>query len=160
MAALAEDHLWSGTGMSGQISGLDGMVAAGNTITFAGNTITNAQVWSLMEALNDNKLPRMGRLFVASKLMSRLLTDDMVQTWPNQRELYKVPLIDSSRPAEEATTGRLWLLSGQNLRVGFYGNETEVAVHMVPQSSIRKVGFLRAWDFVVTRDSAIRVMKV
>ena len=42
----------------------------------------------------------------------------------------------------------------------FYGSETEVVVHRDPINNVRKVGYLRMWDFAVARSEAIRVLKV
>ena len=93
MAGNVEQQLWSGSGMSGQVAGLEGMIATGNTTTFAG-ALTADISWSLMESLNEAKIRRAGRVYVASKLMSREISGTVYQP---ERMIHQVPLVDSTR---------------------------------------------------------------
>ena len=171
MAANAEDQIWAGTGANGQVAGLELAIEAANTIDRE-TGLSSAKTWEAVAGLNDVKIRR-NRLWVASKQASAELTASSIlvigantglgrtdREYAGERILHGWPLVDSTRPDEDANSGRLWHLSPRDLRVGFYGSETEVAIHVDPATHERRIGYAKPWNVVLTRGlNTFRVIK-
>ena len=143
-----ETQLWTGTGMDGQVMGLEARLTADRQITYPRGAWTRDYAWALMDAFNGNLLDRMGRVFVATRQMSK---DLVTVGWDTgERRMWTVPLVDTVRPSEDGAdpdvTGRLWLLQGRDIIVGLYGDDMEVIVDRDQKTGNHQVTCIRQWD--------------
>ena len=162
-----ENQLWAGAGTVGQVEGLESLItdagADSNVHNFVPGAVLSSDSWGMVKMMNDGKIPRMGRFWVASEAMSQ---NFLGLVYEPRREIHQLPIIDSTRPAQDGIapneTGRLFLISGPSVRVAFYGSETELSVYQNPKSGVREFGFLRLVSvfFPHGGKKAFRVLKV
>lgn len=153
-----ESHIWSGTGADGQVSGLESQIVTANTVDFVPDGLLPDVTWTAVAALNTQKLRRRGRVWVATPAISEAVAADSAVE--PRKTIHQIPVVDSHRPAEDGSTGRLWLLSGLDLRIVLIGGETELVLHRPFGEAIRQVSLLRLWNFINLKPaSPFRVIK-
>ena len=155
-----ETQLWTGSGMNGQVQGLEARLTMARRTSYPRGAWNRDHAWLLMDALNGNLLDRQGRVFVATREMSKQL---VTVGWDKeQRSMWGVPLVDTVRPSEDGAganvTGRLWLLQGRDVIVGLYGDDIEVIVDREQKTGNHQVTCLRQWDLNLRHTTSHQVL--
>ena len=165
MADYMETQIWQGTGANAQVQGLEARITAARTINYPNLAVDRDDAWNLMDALNGHKVRRSGRFFAATRQMSKLLNGIRLEDNGGMyRRLHNLPVVDTTRPSEDGDDGRLWLISGQDVIAGLFGEDFEVVMDRAQGNEIGAANYrvlvLRQWDLALRHVESMHVLKV
>ena len=165
MADYMETQIWRGTGMDAQVQGLEARITADRTANYPSLALDRDHAWELVDALNGHKVRRSGRFFAATGEMSKQLNGIRLEDNGGMyRRLHNLPIVDNTRPSEDGTDGRLWIVSGRDVIVGLFGDDSEVVMDRAQGSEAGagnyRVLVLRQWDMALRHVESMHVLKV
>ena len=165
MAEQVENEIARGTGTGGQVTGFETYLSASNSRRIT-TPLNDASLYDIKEIWYDATVagvPVNGRFWAVSPAMSRYLYGGMRGGQPGSvRELMgDVAIVESGRITESAFSapgrrGVAWLLQGNDITVGFFGEDTEVSVQRVNATGDWDVVMLKFWDVAFRRPEAVR----
>ena len=157
LAEFCETQFWKGTGIGGQVSGLETLIVAGRQSTYTAAQPTKQELRAAKTKMNKEKMPMMGRLWVASPDMKAeldfLAQVDSVNALVMNEMMFDHSIIESTYPTVRAgdAFGVLWLLHAMSIQVAFYGADVEVIFDRQQKTGAYEATMLKLWDMFPRR---------
>ena len=157
LAEYCETQFWRGTGAGGQVSGLETVINNSRRLSYTAAQPTNKELRKAKTAMNKEKMPMMGRMWVASPDMKAEL--DFLDQVPDitplvaNNMMFDYPIVESTYPTVRAADvfGVLWLLHAMTIQVAFYGQDVEVIFDRAQKTGAYEATMLKLWDMFPRR---------
>ena len=167
----AEEEIWQGDAAGGRVQGIENKIANARSADYA-NAVTDANlkiaVRGLQTGMSQEKIPTMGRMWVASPLMCawadlQYRVDGVealvMMGGPAGRTMFGYPFMESTYPTESGQKGRMYHLSPMQIGVAFFGGDTELILDRENGTANYLGTLIKLWDVQYKRDQFVQRSK-
>ena len=166
----AEEEIWQGNDAGGRVQGIENKIATTRSADYA-NAITDTNlkiaVRGLQTGMSQEKIPTMGRMWVASPLMCAWAdlqfrvqgVDPLVMMGAGGRMMFGYPFIESTYPTESGQKGRMYHLSPMQIGVAFFGGDTELILDRENATGNYLGTLIKLWDVQYKRNEFVQRSK-
>ena len=117
--------------------------------------------------MSQEKIPTMGRMWVASPLMCAWAdlqyrvdgVEALVMMSAGGRMMFGYPFIESTYPTESGQKGRMYHLSPMQIGVAFFGGDTELILDRENATGNYLGTLIKLWDVQYKRDQFVQRAK-